>query len=124
MGKEKMTNYLLTRIAQHAGVDAPSYRPNAQQILIFQVLFGLKGRLSPNHGKSVQNFLIPLLHLATLNIPTTIIIVRPLGSAIIAHSRVMGPSCSMGSVVIESSVATKLSGMKKVASQVSHSSSC
>lgn len=91
---------------------------------ISQVLFGLKGRLSPTHGKSVQNFRIALLHLATLNTPTTIMIVSPLGTAIIAHSRVMGPSWSIGSVVIESSVATKLSGMKNVASQVSHSLPC
>lgn len=91
---------------------------------IAQVLFGLNGVHSPTHGKPDQNFRIPLLHLATLKIPTMIMIVRPLGTATSAHSLVMGPSSSIGSVVIESSVATKLSGMKKVASQVSHSSNC
>lgn len=86
-----------------------------------QVLFGWKGLFFPNHGNSDENFLIPLLHLATLKTPTTIMIVRPLGTAISAQSLVIGPSSSIGSVVIESSVATKLSGMKKVASHVSHS---
>lgn len=89
-----------------------------------QVLFGLKGRLSPNHGNSDQNFLIALLHLATLKTPTTIIITSPAGIATMAQSLVIGPRFSMESVVIDSSVATKLRGMKKVASHVSHSLPC
>lgn len=119
-----MPNSDPTDNAQLAGVDAKSCSLNVQKKLTSQVLFGLKGLLSPNHGKSDQNFRIPLLHLATLKTPTTIMIVRPLGTATSAQSRVIGPRLSMESVVIESSVATKLSGMKKVASQVSHSWVC
>lgn len=120
----KVPNSNPTEDAQRASVDAKSCSLHAQRKSISQVLFGLKGLMSPNHGKSDQNFRIPLLHLATLKTPTTIMIVRPLGTATSAHSRVIGPRFSMGSVVIESSVATKLSGIKKVASQVSHSLVC
>lgn len=119
-----MTNSDLTHNAQHANIYAASCILDTQQRSIAQVLFGLNGLHPENHGKSDQNFRIALLHLAMLKIPTTIMIVKPLGNATCAHSRVLGPRFSIGSVVIESSVATKLSGMKKVASQVSHSSAC
>lgn len=123
-GKAKATNSDLTDNAQHADVNTTSCILDTQQRSTAQVLFTLNGLHSENHGKSDQNLRIALLHLATLKIPTTIMIARPLGTATSAHSWTIGPSSSFGSVVIESSVATKLSGMKKVASQVSHSSEC